>query len=82
MIISEICFVVCDEELEEGIKAVAAPIKNIKGKTIASITVTGLSKRISSDNIEKRIIKIVTDSVQEISNKLGYKEENILKNAN
>lgn len=75
-------FAVCDEELEEGIKAVAAPIKNIKGKTIASITVTGLSKRISSDNIEKRIIKIVTDSVQEISNKLGYKEEDILKNAN
>jgi len=75
-------FAVCDEELEEGIKAIAAPIKNIKGKTIASITITGLAKRMSSDNISKRLIKIVTNSAQEISNKLGYKEENILKNAN
>jgi DNA-binding IclR family transcriptional regulator len=72
-------YAICDEELEEGIKAIAAPVKDIKGKTIASITVTGLSKRMSSDNMEK-LIKIVTDSAQEMSNKLGYKEENILKN--
>ncbi|GAI95295.1 unnamed protein product, partial [marine sediment metagenome] len=39
-------FAVCDEELEEGIKAIAAPIKNINGKTIASVTITGLSKRM------------------------------------
>lgn len=69
-------FSICDEELEEGIKAIAAPIKNINGKTIASITITGLAKRMSSSNME-RLVKIVTDSAQEISNKLGYKEENI-----
>ena len=74
-------YAICNEELEEGIKAVAAPVKDINGKTIASITITGLSKRMSSDNIE-RLIKIVTDSAQEMSNKLGYKEENILKNTN
>lgn len=72
---------ICDEELEEGIKAIAAPIKNIDGKTIASITITGLSKRMSSSNME-RFIKIVTDSAQEISKKLGYKEESILKKVN
>jgi len=75
-------FAFCDEELEEGAKAIAAPIKNIMGKTIASITITGLAKRMSSDNINRRLIKIVTNSAQEISNKLGYKEENILKYTN
>jgi len=73
-------FAICDEELEEGIKAIAAPIKNINGKTIASITITGLAKRMSSSNSE-RFVKILTNSAQEISNKLGYKEEDILKNA-
>ena len=73
-------FAVCNEELEEGVKAVAAPIKNINGKTIASITITGLAKRMSSSNSE-RFVKILTNSAQEISNKLGYKEEDILKNA-
>jgi len=75
-------FAVCNEELEEGIKAIAAPIKNINGKTIASITITGLSKRMSSDNIKKRLIKIAINSAQEVSSKLGYKEENILQNTN
>jgi len=74
-------FAICNEELEEGIKAIAAPIKNINGKTIASITITGLAKRMSSSNIE-RLIKIVTNSAQEISKRLGYKEESILKKTN
>jgi len=64
-------FAICDEELEEGIKAISAPIKNINGKTKASITITGLAKRISLSNTEK-LIKIVTNSAEEISEMLGY----------
>jgi DNA-binding IclR family transcriptional regulator len=64
-------FAICDEELEEGIKAIAAPIKNIKGKTIASITITGLAKRMSSNNIE-RLIEVVTNLAKEVSKRLGY----------
>jgi len=67
-------FAICDEELEEGIKAISAPIKNINRKVIASITITGLSKRISSNNIEK-LIKILVNSTQELSKMLGYKEK-------
>ena len=69
-------YAICNEELEEGIKAIAAPIKNIDGKAIASITITGLAKRMSSGNIET-LVKIIIDSAREISEKLGYKEENI-----
>ncbi len=74
-------YAICNEELEEGIKAISAPIKNINGKAIASITITGLAKRMSSSNVEG-LIKIIIDSAREISEKLGYKEENILENAN
>jgi len=62
-----------DEELEEGIKAVAAPVKDINRKIIASITITGLVKRMSSNNIDK-LIKIVTNSAKEISKKIGYEK--------
>ena len=68
-------FSVCNEELEEGIKAIATPVRNINGKVIASITITGLSKRISSSNI-KKFIKILVNSSQELSGMLGYKEKN------
>lgn len=64
-------FAICDEELEEGIKAIAAPIKSIKGKAIASITITGLVQKMSSNNIE-RLIELVTNLTKEASKKLGY----------
>jgi len=65
-------FSVCNEELEEGAKAISVPVKNINKEIIASITVTGLSKRLSSSNI-KKLIKILNNSAQELSGKLGYK---------
>jgi DNA-binding IclR family transcriptional regulator len=73
MKIKERGFSICDEELEEGVKAIAAPIRNIFGKVIASITIVGLSKRISDRNIEN-LIKILICSTQKVSRLLGYKE--------
>jgi DNA-binding IclR family transcriptional regulator len=65
-------FSICNEELEEGIKAISAPVKNINKEAIASITITGLSKRISSSNINK-FVKILVNSAQELSGMLGCK---------
>jgi DNA-binding IclR family transcriptional regulator len=64
-------YAICDEELQQGIKAIAAPIKNINGKTIASITITGLAQRMTSKNMRK-LIKLVTDAGKEISKRLGH----------
>ncbi len=64
-------FAICDEEHQKGIKAIAAPIKDVKGKTIASLAIAGLAERMSSNNIG-RLIKVVTNSAKEISKKLGY----------
>ncbi len=70
-------FSICNEELEEGIKAISAPVKNINRETIASITIAGLSKRISNGNV-KKFIKVLVESTQELSGILGYKGKNIL----
>lgn len=75
--IRESGFSICDEELEEGIKAISIPVKNINKEVIASITITGLSKKISNGNVTK-ITKVLLDAVQELSEMLGYKEKNIL----
>jgi len=64
-------YAICDEELQQGIKAIAAPIKDINGKTIASITITGLAQRMSSKKMD-RLIKLITDAGKEISKRLGY----------
>lgn len=75
--IKENGFATCDEELEIGVKAIAVPIRNIYGKVIASITVVGLSDRITSNNTEK-LLKILVGSAQQLSKMLGYKENKIL----
>lgn len=75
--IKENGFAFCDEELEKGVKAIAAPIRNIHGKVIASITIVGLSDRIDSNN-SKKILKILVSSAQQLSKMLGFKEGNIL----
>ena len=75
--IKENGFATCDEELEIGVKAIAVPIRNIYGKVIASITVVGLSDRITSNNTEK-LLKILVGSARQLSKMLGYKENKIL----
>jgi len=74
--IKENGFAFCDEELEKGVKAIAAPVRNIHGKVIASITIVGLSDRFASNNIEK-LLKILVSSAQQLSKTLGYKENKI-----
>jgi IclR family transcriptional regulator, KDG regulon repressor len=66
-------YAICDEELEEGIRAVSAPIKNINGKILASITITGLVNRIPATR-DNYFIKIIVDAAKEISNLIGYEE--------
>ena len=68
--IKESGFSICDEELEEGIKAISVPVKNINKEVIASITITGLSKRISNVNV-KKFTKVLVESTQELSGMLG-----------
>ncbi|MDI9596415.1 MAG: IclR family transcriptional regulator [Atribacterota bacterium] len=39
-------YAICDEELEEGIRAISVPVKDLNGQAIASITITGLISRV------------------------------------
>jgi IclR family KDG regulon transcriptional repressor len=66
-------FAFCDEELEEGAKAISVPVKNINREVRASITITGLSKKISKNNIGK-FTTILINSSQKLSEMLGYKK--------
>lgn len=68
-------FAFCDEELEEGARAISAPVKDINEEVIASITITGLSKRLPKNNIGK-FTTILVNSSQKLSKMLGYKKKN------
>lgn len=63
-----------NEEKEEGVTCVAAPVFDCYGEAIASISISGPTYRIKEKQISS-IIKNVVDIAKELSTSLGYMGE-------
>ncbi|NLC11264.1 MAG: IclR family transcriptional regulator [Firmicutes bacterium] len=61
-----------NEELEEGIRCVAAPIYNHENKVIAAISLSGPSARISQEHLQEGLLEKIKETALEISKRLGY----------
>jgi len=61
-----------DEELESGIRAVAAPIRDIGGEIIAAISIPGPVNRMTSERISD-ITASLLDKTQIVSRRMGWK---------
>ena len=62
-------YAVSQEELHEGgVSAIAAPVKNNKGKVIASVSIAGPTSRINQQTISK-----LTKQVQQAANDITMK---------
>lgn len=60
-----------NEELDLGIKCVAAPIKNTSGRVVASLSLSGPAQRFTPDAVQ-RLAEEVQASAGEISRFLGF----------
>ena len=63
-----------DEEIESGLRCVAAPIFNHKKEAVAAISISGPTNRITPDKIEE-IAELVKDTAASVSKRLGYSGE-------
>ena len=59
------------EELEEGLTAIAAPVRNAEGTVIASISASGPSFRMPADRIPG-LVSSVRRAAGEVSRRLGW----------
>ena len=66
-------YAVAVDELETGLTAVAAPIRNAHGDVIASISVSGPSFRLTADRLD-RAIPLLLAAALEVSHRLGWGE--------
>ena len=57
-------------EHEEGVRCVAAPIRNYEGKVIASISISGPSIRLTEEKIPQLAL-MVKETAKNVSKKLG-----------
>ncbi len=66
-------FATAVEELEAGLTAVAAPVRDAEGRVVASISASGPSFRIPADRIPA-LAGTVRAAAAEISRRLGWAE--------
>ena len=59
------------DELEDGLTAVAAPIRSHHGEIIASISISGPTLRLGPERLEASVPRVVTAGL-EISHRLGW----------
>jgi DNA-binding IclR family transcriptional regulator len=64
-------YAVAVDELEVGLTAVAAPIRNAHGDVIASMSVSGPTFRLTGDRIEE-VVDLLVDAAVEVSRRLGW----------
>ncbi len=65
-------YAIDDEELDLGVRCVAAPIRDYTRRIVGAISVSGPSMRINDERIEKEIVPLVLDSAEELSTRLGF----------
>lgn len=63
-------FALDDEELEDGLRCVAAPIVDHDGRVVAALTIAGASSRLTKDKLDSYALK-VQDVTAKISAALG-----------
>ncbi len=64
------------DELEIGLSAVAAPIRNAHGDVVASMSVSGPSFRLPPERVEE-VVALVTGAALEVSHRLGWRQDQV-----
>ncbi len=64
-------YAIDDEEIEEGIRCIAAPILNASGLAVAAVSVSGPSSRITPERYQL-IGKTMMKAAQELSTRMGH----------
>ncbi len=61
-----------DEELEAGVRGVAAPIHNYEDRVVGALIISGPASRFDDDRIKDELAPLVMRGAQEISARLGH----------
>lgn len=62
-------------ENEEGIRCIAAPIKDYQGRIIASFSISGPSNRITMERVQDELISKIKQTSMAISQQFGLANE-------
>jgi DNA-binding IclR family transcriptional regulator len=64
-------YAIDNEEFEEGLECIGAPVRDYSGKVVAAISIAGPTFRVSEDKVPV-LARSVINAAQELSAELGY----------
>lgn len=67
-------YAVDNEEIMQGLRCVAAPVRNHEGRVIAAISISGPVSRISGERFTQAV-NLVTETAGNISRALGFRDQ-------
>ncbi len=70
--IAEQGYAIDDEELDPGVRCVAAPIRDYTRRIVGAVSISGPSMRFSDERLEKELIPLVTQAGEDLSTRLGF----------
>jgi DNA-binding IclR family transcriptional regulator len=72
--VRECGFAVDDEEFEQGLKCIGAPVRDSSGRVIAAISIAGAAFRLKDDRIPA-LARAVKQAASDLSRDLGYRQD-------
>jgi IclR family KDG regulon transcriptional repressor len=72
VLVKELGYAVDDEEWDEGVRCVGAPIFDYTRKAVGGISISAPSVRMSLDKLRKEYVPLILKACEEISSRLGY----------
>jgi DNA-binding IclR family transcriptional regulator len=70
--VAEQGYAIDDEEMDPGVRCVAAPIRDYTRRIVGAVSISGPSMRFPTERIEKEMIPLVVEAGEELSTRLGY----------
>lgn len=61
-----------NEELDQGVRCVAGPIRDYTRRIVGAVSVSGPSMRFSDERIQKELVPLVLHAADDLSTRLGY----------
>jgi DNA-binding IclR family transcriptional regulator len=70
--VARLGYAIDNEEWEEGVRCVGAPVRDYSHRVVAGVGLAGPVSRFSMERIEKELVPLVKEAASKISQRLGY----------
>lgn len=71
-VVAEQGYAVDDEELDQGVRCVAAPIRDYTRRIVGALSISGPSMRLNNERIVEELVPLVQKAAENLSTRLGY----------